>query len=195
MFAVFIKIFQNLSRNLLKWFSKCSYILNSHNFPKYFSKISDLFLEIILRNFPKYFSKVSEVFLEISKIFLENFEIIFEIFRNNSQNFPKYFSKCYEMILKILRNNYRKFSKVSGLFLEIIHRNFPKYFLKVSEIFLEISKIFLENFEMIFEIFRSTQNFSKYFSKHETILKILCNNYRNFPKLFEIFQNNPQKFR
>ncbi len=87
---------------------------NSQIFPKYFSKIVELFPEIILRNFPKYFSKVFEVFLEISEIFPENFEIIFEIFRSNSQNFPKYFSKCYEIILKILRNNY--------------YRNFPKLF-------------------------------------------------------------------
>ncbi len=78
-----------------------------------FSKISELFLEIILRNFPQYFSKVSEVhvFLKISEIFLENFEMIFEIFSNNSQNFPKYSLKCYEIILKILRYNYRNFSK------------------------------------------------------------------------------------
>ncbi len=76
------------------------FLYNSQNFPKYFSKISKLFLEIILRNFPKYFSKVSAVFLEISEIFLENFEMIFEtfrnilrIFRNISQNVMKRFSK------------------------------------------------------------------------------------------------------
>ncbi len=80
---------------------------NSQNFLKYFSKIFDLFLEIILRNFLKYFSKVSEVFLKISEFFLENFKTIFEIFLNNFPNFPKYFSKCYEIILKILLNNYR----------------------------------------------------------------------------------------
>ncbi len=98
-----------------------------------------IFLETfeVFRNFPKYYSKVSEVFLEISEIF----EMIFEIFRNNSQNPPKYFLKRYEIILKILRNNYRNFRN----FLEIfqynpqnfgnISWNFQKYFWKFSEIF------------------------------------------------------------
>ncbi len=62
-----------------------------------------------------YSPKFSEILLEnvqsISQN-LQNFEMIFEIFRNHFQNFPKYFSKCYETILKILRNNYRNFPKL-----------------------------------------------------------------------------------
>ncbi len=50
---------------------------NFQNFSEYFSKISELFQEIILRNFPKYFSKVFEVFLEISEIL------------NDFRNFPQ----------------------------------------------------------------------------------------------------------
>ncbi len=126
---------------------------NSRNFPKYFLKISKLFLEMILRNFSKCFSKVSEVFLEISEIFLENVEMIFKIFRNISQNFPKYFWNCYELILKILRNNLSKFFETFLKFFKII--------LKISVVFLiasrNISRSFQtskssETFEMIFEI-------------------------------------------
>ncbi len=147
------------------------------NFPKYFSKISELFLEIILRNFPKYFSKMSEVFLET--------------FRNSSPNVLKWFSKFSDIILWIFRNIFRKFPNYFWkLFSEICLS-------KVSEVFLEICEIFLENFEMIFEIFcNNSQNFSKYFFKYyEIILKIFRNNYQNFPKLFWKFSKYSSKFR
>ncbi len=114
-------IFQNQLKFILKFFEMVFEIFryNSQNFQKYLSKISELFLLIILRNFPKHFPKMSEVFLEISEIF----EMIFEIFRNNSQNFPKYFSKCYEIILNIL--TFLKFFKI---------------ILKISAIFLVTSR-------------------------------------------------------
>ncbi len=78
-------ISQNLPKFILKFFEMIFefFWYNSQNF----TKISELFLKIILWNFPKYFSKVSEVFLEISEIFLKNFEIIFKIFHNNLRIF------------------------------------------------------------------------------------------------------------
>ncbi len=80
---------------------------NSLNFPK----ISELFLEIILLKFSEILIESVRSISQNLEIFLENFEMVFKIFRCNSQNFPKYFLKCYEIILKILRNNYRNFSE------------------------------------------------------------------------------------
>ncbi len=51
-------------------------------------------------------------------------------------------SKFFEMIFEIFRYNSQNFPKISELFLEIILRNFSKYFSKVSEVFLEISETF-----------------------------------------------------
>ncbi len=145
------------------------FLYTSQNSPKYFSKISKLFVKIIFRNFPKYFSKVSEVFLEF---FPENFEIIFEIFGNNSQNFPKYFSKCYETILEILCNNYRNFPKLFRIILNILviffvtFRNISGSFQKISEIIFVIVRN-----DLVLKIFRNTRKCSKYeyFSKSSEI--------------------------
>ncbi len=150
---------------------------------------------------------MSEVFLEIPEIFLQNFEMIFEIFRDNSQNFPKYFSECYETILL---NNYRIFRnfliffkiilKILVIFL-ITSRNISGNFQKFSEIIFEIFRNYI-----VLKIFRNTRKCSKYFSKY---FKIFWNDFRkfpindqNFPKHFskfyemnlKILRNNPRNF-
>ncbi len=184
---IFLETFRNISVSYPKYYEW----LNCQNFPKYFSKMSDAFLEIfqdLSRNFLKWFLKFSNIILRIFRNIYRKFSNYFwklfsEIFQNISRNFPKYFSKCYETILKILHNNYRNFRKLLKFF---------NIILKISAIFLvtsrNISEIFWDNFRndlvlKMFEILINFQNFPKHFSKfYEMNRKILCNNRQTCPK-------------
>ncbi len=156
MSEVFLEIFQHLSRNCLKLFSK------------FFDIILRIFIEnfrIISGNyFSKYFSKVSEVFLGISDIFTKILKlfskfsaIILRIFRNISQNVTKYFSKFSAKIIEIFVNFFENF------------QNNLQNFGNVSKLSEIIFKIFRN--DLIPKIFLNTGTCTKYFSKSSDFLK------------------------
>ncbi len=166
-FSIFSSIF---FQNHLKYFPKFSQKLHTG----FFNLIRCYyFLKVTLKTSPHSFLKIYPNFPGILwsltsyqivpqnfsififlKYFLKFSGIIFEIFRNFSQNFLKKLSPLSKILLEFVLGS--------------IFQNFLKYFSKISEVFLEIFRNSLKWLSKFSDI--TSQNFPKYFSKFCEIL-------------------------